>query len=163
MDSLPHARHFFFRDELREEGSHCTARSPLFTRGRLYARHAMPNTVTRCQSQSSWRIRQQRARAPPSPHRSPSPLTDAPLETALRAIATSAAYDLRKEDGAAPVLPMLWHYQMVAVHELPRVHARWPDGSAGQAYTPIVLDAANERLSHAYADEMDLVAPLAPQ
>ena len=82
---------------------------------------------------------------------------------ALRGLATSAAYDLRKDtSGGAPELPMLWHYQVVAVHELPRLRSHWPDGTEGHQYTPIVLEVANERLGRAYSDEAEFTAPLPP-
>ena len=84
------------------------------------------------------------------------------LEPALRALATVAAYDLRKDGtGGAPDLPMLWHYQVVAVHEFDqRQRSHWPDGSDGHLFEPLVLEVANERLSRAYSDEADFIAPL---
>ena len=87
-----------------------------------------------------------------------------PLENALRAIATTAAYDLRSamSDSTTPDMPMLWHYQVVGLDVLPRVRARWPDGTEGQEYLPVALTVANERLKKAYADEAEFTAPLAP-
>ena len=76
-------------------------------------------------------------------------------------MATSAAYDLRKEDGK-PQLPMLWHYQVVAAHQMERTRSRWPDRREGQEYVPIILEVANERLERAYADEAEFTAPLPP-
>ena len=59
---------------------------------------------------------------------------------------------------------MLWHYQVVSAHQLPKMKSRWADGeSPGQTYTPILLEIDHERLDSPYADEAtfnDLAAPL---
>ena len=92
------------------------------------------------------------------------PLGRAPvaLEHALRAIATSAAYDLLDEHGKLS-LPMLWHYQAVdLVGAGASRRSQWPNGALGHHFTPVNLVVSNERLERAYSDEEEFVRPLAP-
>lgn len=84
------------------------------------------------------------------------------LEHALRAIATSAAYDLLDERGEL-CLPMLWHYQAVDLVDVgPSRRSNWPNGTLGHYFIPINLVVSNERLERAYADEEEFARFLAP-
>ena len=56
---------------------------------------------------------------------------------------------------------MLWHYQVVAVHVMNETQrSRWPDGSNGHTFLPVILEVGHERLSQPYADEAELIARL---
>ena len=78
------------------------------------------------------------------------------LESALCALATSAAYDLTNEDGLFKA-PMLWNYQAVEAHDgQGRMRSRWPDQTPGHEYTPIIIVVDNERSDgRAYTDELE--------
>jgi hypothetical protein len=109
----------------------------------------------RAHCRSSWRSRRRGTAAVP---RSVG-LATVPLEEAISALATAAAFDLRThgEAGAgAPETPMLWQYQALGLHVLPPAVARWPDGTAGRAYTPLLLEVGHERLGKPYVDEADM-------
>lgn len=71
-----------------------------------------------------------------------------PLEAAIEALATVAAYDLLEP-------PMLWHYNVVSMHALEPQVSRWADGEAGRSYIPVVLEVDNERLGRPYTVEAE--------
>ena len=117
---------------------------------------------TRSWSTSSWRSRRGRpvGFVPSSRVLRTPRSTIVGLEKALGALA-AAAFDLRKDVRQGGVLtladlkmPMLWNYQVVGACSAGESQtSRWPDGTPGRTYHPVVIEVDNECANSPYADE----------